>query len=87
MQEIRSSLIKQICLPILTSDNDVTMQWLPLSGKFVHKANCDMLLNARAVLAYCSRNDVMTFTLCGASFRCRMLSHRVIQTSVGLGEF
>ena len=39
---------------------------------------CDMLRNARAMLAYCSRNDVMTFTLFGASFHCRMLSHRVI---------
>ena len=29
---------------------------------------CDMLRNARAMLAYCSRNDVMTFMLCGASF-------------------
>ena len=37
------------------------------------RQHCDMLRNARAMLAYCSRNDVMTFTLCGASFRCRML--------------
>ena len=31
MQETQSSLIKNYCLP--------TMQWLPLSEKFVHKAN------------------------------------------------
>ena len=47
----------------------------PVDGGRQH---CDMLRNARAVLANCSRNDVMTSTLCGASFRCRMLSHRVI---------
>ena len=35
VQETRSSLIKKY----LFADNDVTMQWLPLSGKFVHKAN------------------------------------------------
>ena len=28
------------------ADNDVTMQWLPLSGKFVHKANGDKAKNA-----------------------------------------
>ena len=32
MHETRSSLI----LNYLFADNDVTMQWLPLSGKFVH---------------------------------------------------
>ena len=35
VQETRSSLIKQL----LFADNDVTMQWLPHSGKFVNKAN------------------------------------------------
>ena len=35
VQETRSSLI----LKYLFAINDVTMQWLPLSGKFVHKAN------------------------------------------------
>ena len=35
VQETRSSLIKKY----LFANNDVTMQWLPLSGKFVHKAN------------------------------------------------
>ena len=35
-----------------------------------------MLRNAPAVLANCSRNDVH---VSGASFRCRMLSHRVIK--------
>ena len=35
VQETRSSLIKHV----LFVDNDVTMQWLPHSGKFVNKAN------------------------------------------------
>ena len=42
------------------------------------RQHCDLLRNARVMLAQCSRNDVMTFTLFGACFRCRMLSHRVI---------
>ena len=36
VQETRSSLIKNY----LFANNDVTIQWLPLSEKFVHKANC-----------------------------------------------
>ena len=35
VQETRSSLIKNYVF----ANNDVTMQWLPLSEKFVHKAN------------------------------------------------
>ena len=41
VQETRSSLIKNY----LFADNDVTIQWLPLSGKIVHKANMSVANN------------------------------------------
>ena len=43
VQETRSSLIKNS----LFADNDVglTIQWLPLSGKIVHKANMSVANN------------------------------------------
>ena len=37
-------------LTLLFADNDVTMQWLPHSGKFVHKANSGAVFTMQNVL-------------------------------------